>query len=98
MSNINYQFLHHMNAPRRVLTLTLDELVVAVLGFVLLIVSSQKVLVSLFGFGLLSGLRFLKKGQGARALLVLAYWYLPSTFTLFFLPQLPLSHHRIYLA
>lgn len=98
MSNMDYQFLHHLDASRRILTLTLDELVVAGLGFVLLIASSQKILVSLLGLGLLSGLRFLKKGQGAKVLLVLAYWHFPSAFMQFFLPRLPLSHHRIYLA
>lgn len=98
MSNMNYQFLNHIDAPKRILTLTLDELVVAGLGFMLLIISNQKVLVSVFGFSLLSGLRYLKKGEGPKALLVLAYWYLPSFITQFFLPQLPLSHHRVYVA
>ncbi|WP_131784075.1 type IV conjugative transfer system protein TraL [Legionella gresilensis] len=98
MSNMNYQFLNHIDAPKRVLTLTIDELIVAGLGFMLLIVANQKVLVSLFGLGLLSGLRYLKKGEGPKVLLVLAYWYLPSGFTQFFLPQLPLSHHRVYVA
>ncbi|HGK7610885.1 TPA: type IV conjugative transfer system protein TraL [Legionella pneumophila] len=96
MSNMNYQFLNHIDAPKRVLTLTMDELVVTVLSFILLILSNQKVLVSMLGLGLLSGLRHLKKGEGPKALLVLAYWYLPSFITRFFLPKLPLSHHRVY--
>ncbi|MDF1931728.1 hypothetical protein PGH45_19025 [Legionella pneumophila] len=29
---------------------------------------------------------------------MLAYWYLPSYITQFFLPKLPLSHHRVYVA
>lgn len=98
MSAMSYQFLSHIDAPKRILTLTLDELMVAGLGFMLLIISNQKVFVSLFGLGLLSGLRYLKKGDGPKALLVLAYWYLPSGLTQFFLPQLPLSHHRVYVA
>lgn len=98
MSTMNYQFLNHIDAPKRILTLTIDELVVAGLGFMLLVLSNQKILVSLFGFGLLSGLRYLKKGEGPKALLVLAYWYLPSFITQFFLPQLPCSHHRVYVA
>jgi conjugal transfer pilus assembly protein TraL len=98
MSNMNYQFLNHIDAPKRVLTLTMDELVVAGLGFMLLILSNQKILVSMFGLGLLSGLRYLKKGEGPKALLVLAYWYLPSNVTQFFLPKLPLSYHRVYVA
>lgn len=98
MSNMNYQFLNHIEAPKRVLTLTMDELVVAGIGFMLLIISNQKVLVSLFGLGLLSSLRYLKKGEGPKVLLVLAYWYLPSGLTQFFLPKLPSSHHRVYVA
>ncbi|AOU47701.1 TPA: type IV conjugative transfer system protein TraL [Legionella pneumophila] len=98
MSNMNYQFLNHIDAPKRVLTLTMDELVVTALSFILLILSNQKVLVSMLGLGLLSGLRHLKKGEGPKVLLVLAYWYLPSYITQFFLPKLPLSHHRVYVA
>ncbi|STX55697.1 Type IV conjugative transfer system protein TraL, proteobacteria [Legionella beliardensis] len=97
-SNISYQFLSHIDAPKRVLTLTLDELIVAILGFMLLVMSNQKVLVSLVGLGLLSGLRYLKKGEGPKALLVLTYWYLPSPLMQFFLPKLPFSHHRLYVA
>lgn len=59
---MNYQFLNHIDAPKRVLTLTMDELVVTALSFILLILSNQKVLVSMLGLGLLSGLRHLKKG------------------------------------
>lgn len=98
MSTIQYQFLNHIDAPKRFLTLTLDELVVAGLGFMLLVLSNQKIVVTLLGLGLLSGLRYLKKGEGPKALLVLAYWYLPSFITRFFLPQLPCSHHRVYVA
>ncbi|HHI9467521.1 TPA: type IV conjugative transfer system protein TraL [Legionella anisa] len=98
MSTMNYQFLSHIDAPKRILTLTLDELMVAILGFMLLILSNQKVLVSLFGLGFLSGLRFLKKGEGPKMLLVLAYWYLPSILTQFFLPKLPASHNRVWVA
>ncbi|STX81718.1 Type IV conjugative transfer system protein TraL, proteobacteria [Legionella busanensis] len=98
MSNMSYQFLNHIDAPKRILTLTLDELLVAGLGSMLLIVSNQKVIVSVFGLSLLSGLRYLKKGEGPKALLILAYWYLPSFVTQFFLPKLPLSHHRVYVA
>ncbi|HAT8803705.1 type IV conjugative transfer system protein TraL [Legionella pneumophila] len=95
---MNYQFLNHIDAPKRVLTLTLDELCVAVLGLMLLVLSNQKIGVSLLGLGSLSGLRYLKKGEGPKALLVLAYWSLPSMVTQFFLPKLPLSHHRVYVA
>jgi conjugal transfer pilus assembly protein TraL len=95
---MNYRFLSHIDAPKRVLTLTVDELAIASIGFMLLIISNQKAMVSLLVFGFLSGLRYLKKGEGPKALLVLIYWYLPSSLTQFFLPKLPLSHHRVYVA
>ena len=95
---MKYQFLNHQNAPKRVLSLTLDELVVAVIGFGMLAVSSQKIAVALLSLSLLSALRYLKKGAGPKALLVLAYWYLPSQFTQFFLPKLPHSHQRVWVA
>lgn len=98
MSNLHYQFLSHIDAPKRILTLTYDELAVAGFGFMLLIVANQKVLISLFSFGLFGVLRRLKRGDGPKALLVLAYWYLPSRLTQFFLPRLPESHHRIWVA
>ncbi|CDZ79399.1 conjugal transfer pilus assembly protein TraL [Legionella massiliensis] len=98
MSNMNYVFLNLIDAPKRVLTLTCDELVVAGLGFMLLIIANQKLVVAMLGLGLLSGLRYLKKGEGPKALLVLAYWYLPSVITQLFLPKLPQSHHRVYVA
>ena len=96
MGRLNYHFLNQMDAPRRVFALTTDELVIAVLGFGLLVLSSQKILTTCFSLGLLSGLRLLKKGESPRHLLVLAYWYLPRGLTQFFLPRLPSSHHRIY--
>lgn len=98
MSNMNYRFLSHIDAPKRILTLTLDELVIAIIGFMLLVISNQKILVSVLSFGLLAGCRYLKKGAGPKALLVLAYWYLPKTVTQFFLPRLPASHYRVWLA
>lgn len=98
MSVLYYQFLNHIDAPKRILTLTFDELAVAVCGLIFLVISNQKILVVLFSFGLFTGLRILKKGEGPRVLLVLAYWYLPHGLTKFFLPSLPASHHRVYVA
>lgn len=98
MSNAIYQFLNHIDAPKRILTLTMDELVVVITSLVLLILSNQKIVVSLLSVGLFTVLRYLKKGEGPKGLLILAYWYLPSGFTQFFLPQLPSSHHRVYVA
>lgn len=98
MSNMNYRFLSHIDAPKRILTLTLDELVIAITGFMLLVISNQKIFVSLLSFSLLAGCRHMKKGNGPKALLVLAYWYLPKAITQFFLPRLPASHQRVWIA
>lgn len=98
MSDTRYQFLRHIDAPKRVMTLTMDELVVAGIGMFLLVVSSQKILVALFSLGLFSVLKFIKRGEGPRQLLVLAYWYLPHEITKFFLPKLPASHLRLWVA
>ena len=94
----HYHFLNHIDAPKRYLSLTLDELIIASLFFVLFICSSQKIIVSLFGMGLVSLLRMLKKGDGPQRLPVMAYWYLPSSITGFFLPSLPKSYQRIWKA
>lgn len=94
----HYHFLNNIDAPKRYLSLTLDELIVAGIFFVLFICSSQKIIVSLFGMGLVSILRMLKKGEGPQRLLVMAYWYLPSAITSFFLPALPKSYQRIWKA
>ena len=98
MSNMNYRFLSHIDAPKRILTLTIDELVIAIIGFMLLVMSNQKIIVSILSFGVLTGLRHMKKGAGPKALLVLAYWYLPYVLTQFFLPRLPASHQRVWVA
>jgi conjugal transfer pilus assembly protein TraL len=99
MSNaFYYRLLIHLDAPKRVLSLTLDELVIAVMGFSMLALTNHKLLGALISLGLLSVLRCLKRGQNPMILLVLAYWYLPYAVTRFFLPRLPVSHHRLYIA
>lgn len=96
MNQMNYQFLNYIDAPKRYLTLTIDELVVAGISMLLFTFLSQRILVSILGFGLVGGLRAIKKGQGPKALLVLAYWYLPYAITQFFLPKLPKSYYRVW--
>ena len=93
-----YRFLTELDKPKRYLGLTIDEFVVAGISFMLLAICNQKVVVSILGFGLISTLRYLKKGGHPRVLLVLAYWYLPHAFTRFFLPQLIPSHLRVWVA
>lgn len=97
-SPVFYRFFNSLDKPKRYFSLTMDELVVACLSLMLLIVSSQRILVAIAGFGLVTLLRRLKKNAGPKALLVLAYWYLPKTITQFFLPKLPASHCRIWVA
>lgn len=99
MSNaVMFRFLTELDKPKRYLSLTADEVVIAGLGFLLLAVCNQKIVVAITIFLLLSILRYLKKGESPRVLLVLAYWYLPNAFTQFFLPKLPASHYRVWVA
>lgn len=98
MNNTYYRLFTHLDAPKRYLSLTIDELMVTAISFSSLALLNHKVLSILIGFGLLSALRLLKRGQSPRRLLVLMYWYLPFAITQFLLPKLPASHHRIYLA
>jgi len=93
-----YHFLNHLEAPRRYFTLTMDELGVAILGLMLLVLSNHKLFVALFGGVLLTTLRRLKKGESPKVLLVLAYWHLPQGLTQFFLPKLPASYRRVWVA
>lgn len=98
MNPMNYQFLNYIDAPKRYLTLTVDELIVASISLLMFAFLSQRILVSILGFSLVSGLRAIKKGQGPKALLVLAYWYFPHAITQFFLPKLPKSYYRVWVA
>lgn len=94
----NYRFLSHLDAPKRYLTLTLDELIVTSISLLLLVLLNQKTLVILSGFALVTMLRRLKRGEGPKALLSLAYWHLPYQLTHFFFPNIPASHHRVWVA
>ncbi len=97
MSN-TYRLFTHLDAPKRYFSLTADELAVAVMGFSMLALTNHKVLGAVISLTILSLLRSLKRGQNPRVLLVLMYWYLPYAFTQLFLPKLPPSHQRLYLA
>lgn len=93
----DYHFVHHLDAPKRVYSLTLDELTLVVMSLAFLVLSNHKVVVGLLGFSLISGLRLLKKGRCPRHLLVLSYWYLPFSVMQVVLPTLPPSHQRLWL-
>ena len=99
MSNASlYQLLGHLDAPKRYLSLTIDELIIASIGFIMLALTNHKIIGAVLSLLLLSTLRYLKKGASPRMLLVLIYWYFPHGLTQFLLPRLPASHQRIWVA
>jgi conjugal transfer pilus assembly protein TraL len=98
MHHMHYQFLNYIDAPKRILTLTIDEFAMAIIGMSLLVASNQKLVACILILGILGALRRLKKGSGPKSLLVLAYWYLPGSLTQLFLPKLPASHYRIWVS
>lgn len=91
-----YRFLNHLDAPKRWMGFTLDEVFIAVLSFLFLIFAQNKIIIIGIGLSVVMGLRVIKKGKSPRHLLVLAYWYLPSSVTQFILPKLPPSHCRVF--
>lgn len=96
--NAYFLYLNHIDAPKRYFSFTLDEAAVAVLGVLLLVMSNKKATCVLLCAGLIGLMRLIKRGQGLSIYLVLAYWYLPNSFTQFFLPKLPASHQRIWIS
>lgn len=98
VSNTDHRILAHLDHPRRYFGLTVDELSIAVAASLFIALSSQKVIVILSAFLLVAGIKRLKKNQGPRFLLVLAYWYLPHALTRFILPKLPDSACRYWIS
>lgn len=96
MSSTMYRVFSHLDNPRRILSLTIDELVVALIGVMLLVASNHKLLVGVFTFLLFSVLRRFKKGNGPRALLVQIYWYLPNPISQWLVTSLPASYLRVW--
>lgn len=93
-----YRVINHLDEPLRCLTLTLDELVIASISLLFLVLSNHKVTVAMLGLLVCSGLRALKRGYGPRFLLFLAYKRLPSFVTSWFLLSIPASHWRVWKA
>lgn len=93
-----YRVVSHLDAPKCYLTLTLDEMCVAGISLMLFVVSNHKIATGLLGLSLYTLLKQLKKGRGPRFLIILAYWYLPASVTTLFLPNLPSSHYRVWVA
>lgn len=96
-----YQVRHHLSSPFRILSLTIDELVIigltAVTFFFLDALIAKGILI-VIGGALVSALRFIKKGRGTKMLVVYMYWYLPSFITQFFMSKMPASYKRIWKA
>jgi conjugal transfer pilus assembly protein TraL len=96
-SSIHYRLVKHLDEPQRFLSLTIDEVVIAVLGLMLLVATSHKFLSGLFCLGLYSGLKYLKQGESPRFLLVLVYWHVPKEVSQMIVTKLPASHYRIWM-
>ena len=93
-----YRMVSHLDEPRRYVSLTLDELLVVLLGLMLLVASNHKLLVGGLCFGLCGILKVLKRGHGPRYLLVLLYWHMPSSVTQLIVSYLPASCRRVWRA
>lgn len=98
MNTAAYQFLNHLDAPKRYFALTIDEVVLAATGLLTLVVANQSYMALLPVTLLMAVLKRLKKGQSPRILLLLSWWYLPHVLTQFFVPKLPASHYRVWTA
>ena len=68
-----YRVVNHLDAPKRMLTLTVDEFLVASLGLMLFVASNHKVMVGALGLAFLGALKHVKK-----AVVPEFYWCLPT--------------------
>ena len=93
-----YQILSHLDEPKRIIGLTLDDCIIGGFTIFFVMFTSSKILVVLIGVGLRAWVRRLKKGNAPNFLLVLMYWYLPHTFTKHFIKNLPESHRRYWVS
>jgi len=91
-----YDIVSHLDEPPRYLGLTIDELFVGVIGMLLLVTSSHRLVVVGVFFGLYSALKYLKRGNGPKYFLVLIYWHLPASVAQIFVPKLPASSFRVW--
>ncbi len=97
MNNLScYRLVTHLDEPQRLLGLTMDEAAVGLLGLLLLVGTSNKIMLGLFCFLLYSGLKYLKQNQGPRFLLVLIYWYAPKEIGQMLVKSLPASYLRVW--
>ncbi len=93
-----YQILSHLDEPTRYYGFTLDDLALWTAVILLVVISPNKITMTLIGLCLKKGLGYLKKGNPPSYLLLLAYWYLPSSITQYYIKNLPASHKRFWVA
>ena len=93
-----YQILSHLDEPTRYYGFTLDDLALWTVVILLVVASPNKITMTLLGLGFKKGLGYLKKGNPPSYLLLLAYWYLPSSVTQYYIKNLPASYKRFWMA
>lgn len=93
-----YRVISHLDKPYRFLSLTMDELGIALIGLMLLASSNHKIWVGCFVAFIFSVLKYLKCGKGPRFILVQVYWHLPSFVSKAVVAKLPASYLRVWRA
>lgn len=95
-----FLILRHLDEPKRILGLTLDDCIIGGFFIFFAMISSNKVKIILFfiGVGLRMFVRKMKKGNPPSYLLMLMYWYFPHFLTKHFLKELPPSHQRYWVS
>lgn len=92
----HYQCYRFLDAPKRYVTLMLDEFIVVMTSGFFLLMTSHKFTWLIIGFLCFLTLRLFKQGQGPQILLLKAYWYLPAWVTKPFLNYAPAAHLRVW--
>lgn len=96
-----YKVRHHLNMPTKILSITIDELLIIIITLVMFFFLDEifpKALLILLSGIIVGVLRYIKKGRGPKMLIVYAYWFLPSFVTKFFMVKAPASHKRVWKA
>jgi len=91
-----FKVLSHLDAPARILGLTLDDAAVCGLTMFMIMFSSHKVLVGITGFLLRMLVKYIRRGNSPSWLFLLAYWHLPSFVTRHISHGVPPSHQRYW--
>jgi type IV conjugative transfer system protein TraL len=91
-----FQNLNHLNEPRRLYGLQLDDAVIGGITIFLTMIFSAKLLILAFGFAVRMAIKHVKKNNPPSYLGVLAYWYLPRFITKIYTKGMPPSHIRYW--